>query len=68
MSTIPTRITEEQFESQIRPCLRTAKRGYVSKIALSKLFNYILYWLHMGCQWRELPLALDPTSGQRQVA
>lgn len=41
MSTIPTSITQQQFESHILPCLRTAKRGYVSKIPLYKIFNYI---------------------------
>jgi hypothetical protein len=37
--------------------LSTAKRGYVCKIALVKVFNYILYRLHTGCQWTELPIA-----------
>jgi hypothetical protein len=59
MSTIPTSVTEEQFEQYIRPCLSTAKRGYECKIALYKVFNYILYRLHTGCQWAQLPLALD---------
>lgn len=57
MSTIPTSVTQEQFGQHIRPYLSSAKRGYVSKIALYKIFNYILYRLHTGCQWAELPLA-----------
>ena len=60
MSTIPTKITEADFEDHIRPCLSTAKRGLVSKIPLFKIFNYILYRLHTGCQWHQLPLAPDP--------
>jgi transposase len=60
MSTIPTKITEADFEDHIRPCLSTAKRGLVSKIPLFKVFNYILYRLHTGCQWHQLPLAPDP--------
>jgi len=59
MSTIPTKITEEAFDYHIRPCLSTAKRGFVSKIPLFKVFNYILYRLHTGCQWHQLPLAPD---------
>lgn len=59
MSTIPTSITQEQFEIHILPHLRTAKRGYVSKIPLYKIFNYILYWLHTGCQWYQLPIEPD---------
>jgi transposase len=56
MSTIPTSVTEEQFETYIRPYLSTAKRGYVSRIPLYKVFHYILYGLHTGCQWDELPI------------
>ena len=41
MSTIPTRVTEEQFEQKIRPYLSVAKRGYVSCIPLYKIFNYV---------------------------
>ena len=59
MSTIPTRVTEEQFEQYIRPYLSTAKRGYECKIALYKGFNYLLYRLHTGCPWAQLPLAAD---------
>ena len=43
MSTIPTSLTEKQFNDHILPYLSTAKRGYVCKIALYKVFNYILY-------------------------
>jgi len=60
MSTIPVSVTDEQFANHILPYLSTAKRGYVSKIALVKIFNYILYRLHTGCQWAELPIAPDP--------
>jgi transposase len=56
MSTIPTSVTEEQFETHISPHLSKAKRGYVSKIPLYKIFNYIQY---TGCQWRSLPVAPD---------
>lgn len=61
MSTIPTSVTEEQFERHIRPYLKTAQRGYECKIPLYKIFNYILKRLYMGCQWAELPIA--STSG-----
>src|SRR5574341_1639559 len=60
MSTIPTRITEDQFKSHILSFLSTAKRGFVSKIPLYKIFNYMLYRLHPGCQWAELPIDADP--------
>lgn len=64
MNTIPTSVTEDQFTTHILPCLSTAKRGFVSKIPLYKIFNYILYRLHTGCQWEELPI--DPDLQSRQ--
>jgi transposase len=56
MSAIPTSVTQEQFGAHILPYLKTAKRGYVSKIPLYKVFNYLLYRLHTGCQWEEVPI------------
>lgn len=57
MSTIPVSLTEKQFDEHIRPCISTAKRGFESKIPLFKVFNYVLYRLHTGCQWYQLPIA-----------
>jgi transposase len=37
-----------------------AKRGYESKIPLYKIFNHILYRLHTGCQWKQLPILNHP--------
>ena len=56
---IPTKVTEQQFQAQIEPHLSKAKRGYVSKQPLWKIFNYVLYKLHTGCQWEELPIERD---------
>jgi|GEM_PF-1603668 len=56
MITIPVSLTQEQFEQYIRPCLSVAKRGYECRIPLYKIFNYILYRLHTGCQWERLPI------------
>lgn len=60
MSTIPTSVTEAQFEKYIRPYLKTARRGYESKIELYKIFNYILKRLHTGCQWSEVTKTSEP--------
>ena len=59
MSTIPTSLTEKQFDEHIRPYISTAKRGYECQIPLYKVFNYILYRLHTGCQWHQLPISPD---------
>ena len=56
---IPTKLTKPQFEQHIEPSLSRAKRGYVSKKPLYKIFNYILYKLYTGCQWEELPIDKD---------
>lgn len=59
MSTIPISVMQEQFEKYIRPALTTAKRGFECQIGLYKVFNYILYRLHTGCQWYQLPIQSD---------
>lgn len=59
MSTIPVSVTQKQFEQYIRPALSVAKRGYECRIPLYKVFNYILYRLHTGCQWARLPIDND---------
>ena len=66
MSTIPTSVTEDQFEQHIRPYLLTARRGYECKIELYKIFNYILKRLHTGCQWSELAIANDPGNSEKK--
>lgn len=69
MSTIPTKLTQKQFEDHVSPYLSKAKRGYVSKIPLYKIFNYLLYWLYTGCQWSALPVAfLSPDSEQPEIS
>lgn len=65
MNTIPTSLTEIQFEKHVRPYLSTAKRGYVSKIPLYKVFNYGLYRYHTGCQWYKVPIAKDALDESR---
>ena len=60
MSTIAISLTEKQVDEHIRPYISTAKRGFESKIQLFKIFNYILYRLHTGCQWYQLPIVAEP--------
>jgi hypothetical protein len=56
MSMIPVSVTEAQFCDYIEPSLSKAKRGYVCRIALFAVFNYILYKVHTGCQWSKVPI------------
>lgn len=53
---IPTKLNKNEFEKYVEPYLSKAKRGYVCKISLFKVFNYILYLLVTGCQWKQLPI------------
>ena len=66
MSTIPTSLTKEQFNEHVRPHLSTAKRGYECSIPLYKVFNYILYRLHVCCPWRDLPINPDPKHPEKK--
>ena len=62
MSKIPTKLTEKQFTEHLDPYLSKAKRGFTCQIPRYKVFNYILYWLHTGCQWEEIPIGFVPGS------
>lgn len=59
MATIPVELTEEQFNTHIKPHLSVAKRGYESKFPLFQIFNLVLHVLHTGCQWEETPVPTD---------
>ena len=66
MSTIPVSLTEKQFNQHVNPYLSKAKRGFVCKIALYKVFNYILYRLHTGCQWARIAIDPDPREPEKK--
>ena len=69
MSTIPTSLTEKAFDAHVRPYISVAKRGYECSIPLYKVFNYILYKLHTGCQWEMLPIMLsDDGFRQKEIS
>lgn len=55
-STIPTKVSQKDFNRYIRPHLKCPTKGPKQKISLYKIFNYILYVLHTGCQWDRLPI------------
>jgi len=66
MSEIPVKVSEKQFDLRFAPYLSHAKRGYVCQIPLYRVFNYILYWLHTGCQWNELPIEPPPNAEKKK--
>ncbi len=63
---IPTHLSLEQFEEFVLPYLPIGSRGPQPKLSLHVIFNYILKLLYLGCQWQELPIAVDQ-DGQPEI-
>ena len=53
---IPTQLTRDQFQTFVLPHLHRGRRGPQPKLSLHVIFNYILKFLYLGCQWKELPI------------
>lgn len=53
---LPIRVTQNEFNNYIKPYLSRGKRGPKTKLSYYKIFNYILYVLHTGIQWDQLPI------------
>ena len=51
---IPKQVLRKDFNKYINPHLRKPKKGPKPKLSFYKTFNYILYVLHTGIQWRQL--------------
>ena len=64
---LPVKVSEKQFNRFFLPHLSRPRAGFTSKIPLWKIFNYILYQLHTGCQWEQLPIRMNPGTGQREI-
>ena len=67
MSTISTSLTEKHFDEHVLPYLSVAKRGFICKIPLYKVFNYVMYRLHTGCQWDQLPIDSNESEKKRSA-
>jgi len=53
---LPIKVSQKDFNRYIKPYLRKPVKGPDTKISYYKIFNYILYVLHTGCQWENLPI------------
>jgi transposase len=51
---IPKQVSRKNFNKYINPHLSKPKKGPKPKLSFYKIFNYILYVLHTGIQWRQL--------------
>ena len=56
---IPTKLTIAQFDQFVLPPLCRGTRGPMAKLTPHAVFNYILQFLYMGCQWKQLPIEKD---------
>ena len=51
---LPKQVTRKEFNQFIRPHLKKPVKGPAPKLSTYKIFNYILYVLHTGMQWKQL--------------
>lgn len=52
---LPVKVTRKEFNRSIKPHLSVGSRGPDTKVSRYKIFNYILFVLHTGIQWEQLP-------------
>lgn len=53
---LPIKLSRREFNQYVNPYLSKGRRGPKPKISRYKIFNYILYVLHTGVQWNQLPI------------
>lgn len=53
---LPKKVSQKEFNRFIRPYLSVPRFGPKSQLSLYKIFNYVMYVLSTGCQWRQLPI------------
>jgi hypothetical protein len=53
---LPIKVSRKDFNRYIDPYLSHVVHGPKPKLSRYKIFNYILYVLHTGIQWNQLPI------------
>src|SRR5215831_16798050 len=56
---IPVQLSEPEFTAFILPYLSMPKRGPKCKLGYHRVFNFILWVLYTGMQWKSLPIPQD---------
>ena len=56
---IPVQLSEPEFDAFILPHLSMPKRGPKCKLGYYRVFNFILWVLYTGMQWKCLPIPRD---------
>jgi transposase len=57
--TIPTELSEAEFNEYVLPHLTLPKRGPKCKIGYWRVFNFIVWVLYTGAQWKMIPIPKD---------
>jgi transposase len=57
---IPVQLSEPEFETFLLPHLSMPKRGPKCKLGYYRVFNFILWMLYTGMQWKCLPVPHEP--------
>ena len=55
-NTLPIKVTRAEFNQYIKKYLSKNTRGVKPTTSYFKVFNYILYILHTGIPWYQLPV------------
>jgi transposase len=63
---IPTCLTQDEFNEFVLEHLTDGSRGPRAKLPYFRLFNYILKLMHTGCQWEQIPIDKD-ASGMPEI-
>ena len=63
---IPVQLSEPEFTAFILPHLSMPKRGPRCKLGYHRVFNFILWVLYTGMQWKCLPVPTD-TNGKPAI-
>ena len=63
---IPVQLSETEFTTFILPHLSMPKRGPKCKLGYHRVFNFILWVLYTGMQWKCLPVPHD-TDGKPAI-
>jgi hypothetical protein len=52
-NTVPIDLTEKEFNEFVLPTLHIPSRGSSPKLSDYTVFDYILNFMHTGCQWKK---------------
>lgn len=64
---LPKQVSEKEFKKFFLPFLSLPRQSRNPKIALWKIFNYILYQMDTGCQWEKIPVKINSKANKPEI-